>query len=74
MKTVILTLGLTSILASCIESDTDRLNRMKSPVVVKSKGDAGFGDYGVLLQGADGHVEYFSGTPFDTPKVGDTLK
>lgn len=47
---------------------------MKSPVIVKSKGYAGLGDYCVIVKGADGHIEYFSGTPFESLKVGDTLK
>lgn len=73
MKKLTIALGLTYALASC-ETEVDKLNKMKSPVIVKSKGYAGLGDYGVLLKGADGHMEYFSGAPFESLKIGDTLK
>lgn len=61
-------------LASCIKTDSERIEEMKSPVVVKSTGEDEFGDDMIVIVDAEGNVEVVVGGEFESLKPGDTLK
>lgn len=73
MKKTILTLSAIATLASCQKSDMERMNDMKAPVIVNSKGFDSFGDPTVILIDADGHLEIFIGPVLRSMKPGDTI-
>lgn len=69
-----LTIAAIASLASCQKSDIERMNDMKAPVIVKSKGFDSFGDPTVILVDADGKLDHFIGPVLRSLKVGDTIK
>lgn len=72
MKKTILTLAAIATLASCRKSDTERLNEMRAPVIVRSSGYDALNQV-IIAVDADGHAEEFNSCTFDDLKIGDTI-
>lgn len=73
MKTIITSLAAIAIFASCSKSNEEKLNEMKPPVVVKSKGYDPFDGAQVILIDAKGKIQFLNSSFFDSAKVGDTI-
>ena len=72
MKKILFIFGF--VLTSCEASDVEKLNKLESPVVVKTKGRVGFFGNGIIVIDKKGTAEYFSNGAFKSAEVGDTIK
>ena len=71
MKKIILILPF---LTSCWKTDVERLNEMKSPVVVVATGETEWEFQSVLVKDGTGKMYKLQGVVFDNMKVNDTIK